>query len=299
MNWQVAAPDIILQLVPYVAIAPMRELSRTGTDNQWIQVLCPALGRVLQVHRRTAGGGIPPQVLHLVGWLAEHAQTVYDRLAQHDPAPVASLEEPPWQLTGTCYGLPAVRTRRAYPKLKDDSNPTDIDAEEMGDCNKFFKTYSRNKLAGGILVLWCTHSICLGFHTIPIAEGRNDVFSAIYTRFTHAPEVIIYDFACQLAPYSLVREARYFARTRFLIDEFHAHDHTKCGQACFASNIMQYDERIRAVNTSAGECGNRGLGRIRKSVSYMNYGHAVIYTKAFLDVWNRMASRRIAQNRII
>ncbi|KAJ2991866.1 hypothetical protein NUW54_g8079 [Trametes sanguinea] len=170
---------------------------------------------------------------------------------------------------------------------------TDVDTEEMGECNKFYKAYPRNRLAGGILVLWCTHSICLGFHTIPVAEGRNDVFSAIYTRFPEAPKVIVYDFACQLAPYSLVREARYFAKTRFLIDELHARDHSKCGQACFASNSMQYDERIRAVNTSAAECGNGCTGRIRKSVSYMTYEHAIIYTKVFMDIRNRIVTRKM------
>ncbi len=76
---------------------------------------------------------------------------------------------------------------------------------------------------------------------------------------------------------------------------FHARDHSKCGQACFASNVMQFDERTRAVNTSAGECGNQGIGRIWKSVSYMNYEHAVLYTKVFMDVWNRMVARRIAR----
>ncbi|KII84578.1 hypothetical protein PLICRDRAFT_117458 [Plicaturopsis crispa FD-325 SS-3] len=145
------------------------------------------------------------------------------------------------------------------------------------------------------MVLWCTHSICLGFHSIPIAEGRNDVFSAIYTRFPVAPKVIIYDFACQLAPYCLVREARYFGHTRFLIDEMHAHDHTRCGQACFASNAMRFDPQIRASNTSAAECGNGGMGRIRKSVSFMAYDHAIQFTKVFLDVWNRNKINRMAK----
>ncbi|KAI0672114.1 hypothetical protein C8Q78DRAFT_970807, partial [Trametes maxima] len=116
----------------------------------------------------------------------------------------------------------------------------------------------------------------------------------IYTRFATAPSVIIYDFACQLAPYCLIREAEYFAHTRFLIDELHAQGHSKCGQACFASNAMRYDDRVRSANTSAAECGNQGMHRIRKSVSYMRYNHAVRYTKVYLDVWNRMVIRRIS-----
>ncbi|KAG0695153.1 hypothetical protein DFH29DRAFT_985019 [Suillus ampliporus] len=119
----------------------------------------------------------------------------------------------------------------------------------MGDCNKFYKTYSKNNLTGGILVLWCIHSV-------------------------FAPKVIIYDFACQLAPYSFVREARYFQHTRFLVDEMHAHDHTHCGKACFASNAVRFDDCVRAVNTSAAECGNKGIKRIRKSVSFMIHDHA-------------------------
>ena len=128
---------------------------------------------------------------------------------------------------------------------------------------------------------------------MPIAEGRNDVFSAIYTRFIVAPKIIIYDFACQLAPYCLVREARYFQHTRFLIDELHAQGHTQCGQACFASNWMRYDSEVWAANTSAAECGNKGMKRIRKSVSFMIFEHAVIFTKVFLDVWNRTKINRI------
>ncbi|KIL00896.1 hypothetical protein PAXRUDRAFT_128842 [Paxillus rubicundulus Ve08.2h10] len=163
----------------------------------------------------------------------------------------------------------------------------------MGDCNKFYKTYSKNNLTGRILVLWCTHSICLGFHSIPVAEGRNDVFSAIYTRFSIAPKVIIYDLACQLALYCFVCEAQYFQNTQFLIDEMHAHDHSHCGKACFVSNDMRYDNQIRAVNTSAAECGNKGMKRIHKSVSFMAYDHAVQFTKVFLYIWNRNAVLQI------
>ncbi|KDQ48909.1 hypothetical protein JAAARDRAFT_698577 [Jaapia argillacea MUCL 33604] len=82
---------------------------------------------------------------------------------------------------------------------------------------------------------------------------------------------------------------------RFLIDEMHTHDHTQCGQACFASNAMRYDDRIRMINTSAAECGNKGMKRIRKSVSFMMYGHAVQFTKVFLDVWNRNVINRMVK----
>ncbi|KAF9463495.1 hypothetical protein BDZ94DRAFT_1163969, partial [Collybia nuda] len=173
----------------------------------------------------------PDIILQLI---PQYAIEVLWSIAKSDPA----SNVPEWiQFLVPAFG-------RAYPKLQYDSSTMDCDAEEMGDCNKFYKTYSKNSLTGGILVLWCTHAICLGFHSIPVAEGRNDVFSAIYTRFPIAPKVVVYDFACQLVPYCLVQEACYFGNTQFFIDEMHAHDHTCCGQACFASNYMQFDDRI-------------------------------------------------------
>ena len=56
---------------------------------------------------------------------------------------------------------------------------------------------------------------------------------------------------------------------------------------------MQFNERIRSINTSAAECGNKGVNRIRKTVSFMTYEHAVVFTKAYMDVWNRAVIRRI------
>ncbi|KAK7685317.1 hypothetical protein QCA50_011680 [Cerrena zonata] len=295
---QIAAPDIILQLVPYDAIHLLCAVER-GESPVWLQRYCPALGAVLNLHRQLMQP-IPLVTCRVAGWLAKCANEVYTRLAQHEPGPCQDvLTQGNWQETGTVYGSRAVRRRRKYIKLRNDSPqqyPGPEQGEEnpdAGDCNKFYKTYSKHNLTGGIFVVWCTHSICLGFHSIPHAEGRNDVFSAIYTRFPSAPKVVIYDFACQLAPYCFVREASYFRHTRFLIDEMHAHDHTRCGQACFASNVMRFDNDVRMANTSAAECGNKGMKRIRKSVSFMIYEHAVIYTKTFLDVWNRNIMQRL------
>ena len=56
-------------------------------------------------------------------------------------------------------------------------DPTSV-ADE--GCNKYFNTF--NRLSGGVMLLWCKHRVCVGFHIIPKSEGRNDVFSAIVTR---------------------------------------------------------------------------------------------------------------------
>lgn len=301
---QSAAPDIILQLIPPDIIDHVMGLSLPDFGApDWLQSQCPAIGAVVNGHK-LEGTPLPWAVREMVGWLADRSQEVYARLALHDPGPISeNAAVQPWRVTGTLYGLPPIRLRRVYSKLnyeadgstKSRGSTSDRDGDDTSrtGCNKYYKTYSKNGLTGGIFVMWCTHSVCLGFHSIPVAEGRNDVFSAIYTHFRTAPEIVIYDFACKLATYCFTREARYFRHTRFLIDELHAHDHKHCGQACLASNVMAYDSRVRQANTSAAECGNKGMKRIRKSVSFMTYEHAVIYTKVFLDIWNRSVIKRM------
>ena len=61
-------------------------------------------------------------------------------------------------------------------------------------------------LLGGLFTFVCPHGLCYGFHIIPKAEGRNDVFTTIKKRFKIAPHIIVYDFACQLMEYCLNRD---------------------------------------------------------------------------------------------
>ena len=147
------------------------------------------------------------------------------------------------------------------------------------------------------MCVWCTHSICYGFHCIPKSEGRNDVFSAMVTRWEKAPKTVIYDFACALGPYCMTREPEFFADTLFVIDAFHAGGHTKCAPAAFVKTYAALDPGLSRVNSSAAECGNEGLGQIRKSVSYMGQKWAIIYMKIFTSVWNRIVMRKMLANR--
>lgn len=188
--------------------------------------------------------------------------------------------------------MPQRRYRPRYPGLQHDLEAEQAN-KERDKCNKFYDQYGKRKLTGGIMVCWCRHSIAYGYHCIPNAEGRNDVFSAMYTRWQSAPEVIVYDFACALQPYSMTREPNFFGRSLFLIDGFHCTGHSKCSEACFMTNYSATDPSLAKVNTSAAECGNGGLSKIRTSVRYMGQRRAVIYTKIFLSIWNRMKILRM------
>ena len=54
---------------------------------------------------------------------------------------------------------------------------------------------------------------------------------------------------------------------------------------------MQGRTMLQNVNTSAAECSNSGLNRIRKSVSYMGQKNAILLTYVYLCVWNRRRER--------
>ncbi|KIK57522.1 hypothetical protein GYMLUDRAFT_172718, partial [Collybiopsis luxurians FD-317 M1] len=178
--------------------------------------------------------------------------------------------------TGCFYGLPQIRTCPQYPKLPHDGK-ADVTKEQSGNCCKYYETYSQKHLTGGIMACWCTHSICYGFHCIPVAEGQNDVFSAMITRWPKAPSRVVYDFACALGPYCWTREPEFFADTQFIIDGFHAPGHTKCSPAAFLKTYSAVDAELIHLNSSAAECGNSGMTRIWKSVSYMVQAHAILY----------------------
>lgn len=198
--------------------------------------------------------------------------------------------------------MPQIRRRPKYPRIHNDgiterSILKDVtDAERIGiGCNKFYEYSKSLGVTGGLMVLWCRHGICLGFHCIPGGEGRNDVFSALLTRWRKAPKVVIYDYACALAPYCMTREPAFFKETLFLIDTFHAEGHTRCSAACFIANYAKWNNDLAKVNSSAGESGNGGLFRIRKSLLYMMQRRSIVYAKTFLSCWNR-AKRRALQD---
>jgi hypothetical protein len=85
----------------------------------------------------------------------------------------------------------------------------------------------------------------------------------------------------------MTREPEFFKNTLFLIDGFHAKGHTRCSRACMLSNYQANDPELSKLNSSAAECGNSGLRKIRRSLSYMSQRHAIVYTMTFLALWNR------------
>ena len=284
---QVFSPDSVLQLVPNAAIPLLLEYSTGGAPHERLSSLIPALGMIFintPTHFTDS-----TELRNLSGILANRAQVTFndlvDNRSTHDTPPYSFRE---WEDTGSFYGRPPIR----YPPFYEGrDNDKAVDAAETGRCKKYYSTYGKRTLTGGIMAIWCPHLICLGFHKIPQAEGWNDVFAALYVYFEKAPETVIYDFACQLGAYSMSHEPEFFKDSCFAIDEMHAKGHSSCSQASFSSNYRQSRTSLQNVNTSAAECSNSGLNRIRKSVSYMGQRNAILLTYVYLSVWNRRRVR--------
>ncbi|KAH6917652.1 hypothetical protein BKA70DRAFT_1487785 [Coprinopsis sp. MPI-PUGE-AT-0042] len=288
---QLSAEESVLQFINHASLLGLQAFLVNPTTSNITQILSiPAVFRVLEK-------GVPiDSVLPVLHWLEERARSVLSLLLV-EQAPLGSnvVEEEAldWKETGCLYSMPPLRVRPKYPKLRHDQQRETSKPKELERCGKYFLTYGERRLTGGIMVAWCSHSICYGFHCISESEGRDDVFAAMVTRWPKPPERVVYDFACALGPYCMTREPVFFANTYFAIDHFHSMGHTKCSPAAFLSEYANVDPRLVAINSSAAECGNGGLKRIRKSVSYMSQKRAIIYTKVFLSIWNRLKIRKM------
>ncbi|KAG2009480.1 hypothetical protein CC2G_012413 [Coprinopsis cinerea AmutBmut pab1-1] len=289
---QIAAEESVLQFVNNVGLTAIRSFLANPTRERSTVILSiPALYKL--VHAREDILGLVP----IMEWIEGRAASVLDALKVEDPLPrvqdgiegIVSQED--WKQTGCLYSMPRIRDRPKYPKLRGDQL-RDKSSKRGDKCGKYFTQYGEQRLTGGLMVAWCTHGICYGFHCIAQSEGRDDVFSAMVTRWPVAPKRVVYDFACSLGPYCMLREPRFFQDTLFTIDHFHSSGHTKCSPAAFLSEYANVDPRLVSINSSAAECGNGGLKKIRKSVSYMSQTRAIIYSKIFLSVWNRVRWRR-------
>ncbi|KAL0573345.1 hypothetical protein V5O48_008609 [Marasmius crinis-equi] len=292
---QIAAEESAVQMVTPRCLGKLKNFSENPRWESASDLLeIPALYHVLEAESRTQGR-YPQDLIQLCAWLYRRTNEVFSDLVRftNDEPPKATSEfhEEPFS-----DNWKQLRVRPQYTKLKGDGTTESTkDPERGGKCAKYYATYGDKRLTGGIMAAWCTHSICYGFHCIPKGEGRNDVFSAMVTRWRKAPRRVVYDFACALAPYCLVREPLFFRDTQFLIDKFHESGHSKCSSACGSANYSSTDSSLEKVNSSAAECGNSGIARIRKSVSYMRQNRAILYTKVFLSIWNRAKIRRMMQ----
>jgi hypothetical protein len=138
----------------------------------------PALYNILS-HKETHNRSYSKMLLSVCKWLWERGRTVLEKLIIH-PAPpmdqVVQEQDSDWQKvniivinnrganilqSGCCYSMPQVRYRPEYPHLKHDLR-NDPGGQRGAKCSKYYLQYGEQRLTGGIMCVWCTHSICYG-----------------------------------------------------------------------------------------------------------------------------------------
>jgi hypothetical protein len=135
---------------------------------------------------------------------------------------------------------------------------------------------------GGIFTWFCEHGVCYGAYVIPTAEGRNEAYSFLTGYFTKAPQVIIYDFACNLQEYCLNRAPSFFKNTLFVIDKFHWGNHTSCSLG-YCMNA--YTHMVNTNSQLAEQC-NAAIKKIKPALSRMLQVNFMTSLRLFLHSWN-------------
>ncbi|XP_046861912.1 uncharacterized protein LOC124455266 [Xenia sp. Carnegie-2017] len=104
-------------------------------------------------------------------------------------------------------------------------------AGHLDDCAKGVRSKKKHgSLIPGIFLILCPHGICYGFQVMPDHESPNVPFTILRTRFSEAPELVIYDNACKLHEYCLNRDPAFFKKSKFIVDKFHWRNHSGCSE---------------------------------------------------------------------
>ncbi len=149
-------------------------------------------------------------------------------------------------------------------------------------CQKHFPQVSLRGFGYMFLFFDPLHGHCYGFHLIDGGEGRKDPFSAILRFKPSPPEELFYDFACQMAEYSLNREPDFWKWVRFWHDLFHGVNHLCI--PCFKSSRV---ESMECFNSEICEQFNAYLKAIQFTGSHLSQKHFMLFTQWMILRWNR------------
>ena len=235
---------------------------------------------------------LPPCFFHMLkhaAGIANELLNAYIEKQQHEtivPTEEQLNEYTNWMTSGSYYSATKKRNRPRYQ--------TDIEnklAEEDEICSKNFVAFS--KRTGGIWQIRCLiHQICLGFHVIPVSEGKNDPFAAVYTHFSTAPEVMMGDFSCQVHPYCMSREAEYFKNTSFPSDKIHHGTHCRCSECYNEEKYKQKGLQIYSLWNGVGvEERNRVIAKLKQVSVHMCLEQFMIQLRLLLEMDNRRLIR--------
>ena len=171
-----------------------------------------------------------------------------------------------------------IRLRNKYPKI--DGKTTFNDT-----CSKIYP--ETEGWMGGILIFLCCHGHPQAVEILEKHESLNHVFSILYSFFLTLNFYIIYDFACGLMKYCMLRSPLLFSRTVFITDSFHGKSH-KCASCFKMQHFKKWNPRIADIRDSICESNNNALRKIATTIKFMKVENAMLILKLFLEIKHRL-----------
>ncbi|XP_078700649.1 uncharacterized protein LOC144927205 [Branchiostoma floridae x Branchiostoma belcheri] len=153
------------------------------------------------------GGDIPDDTKGLL--LRVH--NVMDKTFNNVAMPPTSAY-PPSPAPSNLSFFPGLSQHTGLPRYEADTKSNG----SQGSCRK--ESYGHPSLTPGIFTMFCRHGVCYGFDCMTSCESPRHPFQIFRTRFSRAPNVIVYDNACKLHQYALNREPHFFRSTQFLVE---------------------------------------------------------------------------------
>ena len=234
-----------------------------------IQIQIPVLGEFLS--------GSPEKLPDHSRKLLRDLVDKIDKTYSVPISPESSYGEPTESPCDVFPSLPKVRGSGVYEA----DRKTNPDKGEQ--CGK--ESWGHPTLSPGIFTLYCPHGTCYGFSVLENYESPRHPFDIIRTRFKVAPGVIVYDNACKLHQYALLRELVYFKDTIFVVDKFHWKGHTACSLG-YNLSIYETHELLHSLNSQINEQGNAGVQKLKGHLSYMTFGNFKFHVKLYYAIRN-------------
>ena len=131
----------------------------------------------------------------------------------------------------------------------------------------------------GVMLIFCLHhGTLLGWNIMHNHESPRTVFEIMFSRWKVAPEVVVYDNACNLAKFCLSREYAFFKHTKFVIDRLHMYSHKACSPV-FNPN---FHSALTGYNTQICEQFNRALQGIKTQLVYFNWENWIFHMSVYI-----------------
>ena len=215
---------------------------------------------------------IPANVCQLLSELLDMCERIHKENIP-DQSMYSEISEKPFDV------FPTMPLQQGTGRYKADSKSE----KQKDQCRK--ESWGHPTLSPGIFTIYCQHGICYGFSVLSDCESPKHPFEIFRQRFKVAPKIIIYDNACKLHQYCLLREPAFFKYTLFLVDRFHWKGHVACS---IGYNMCVYlaNLQLRQLNSQVNEQGNAGVQKLKGHLSYMTFENFKFHVTIYYAVRN-------------